>query len=157
MNKVSFGVFWQKISDYCVLGDTVFNQFNSILLPLYTLICANLDAEDIRAQSPTTPLSTEAMETLGDTVSASRTNPARLRGVGSLLPVWRDIATLVCPLLHSLALDLEFRVSILLKGPKGCGRRTASEGAASALGLNFIMFDCSELEVGPFCLSWKPT
>ena len=50
------------------------------------------------------------------------------------------------PLLHPAALGTDMRVSLLLHGPDGSGRRTAVRAAAAALGLHCICVTCHDLQ-----------
>ncbi|GMH35252.1 hypothetical protein BSKO_03120 [Bryopsis sp. KO-2023] len=102
--------------------------------------------EDIRGHRPTTPLSKQSLELLGDTTQAPELDFPKMEGVGAMLPLWRELAELICPLLHTLATDMEFRVSILLTGPAGCGKKTALDGACRALGLKLITVNCMDLK-----------
>lgn len=84
---------------------------------------------------------------LGSTFSSPFTEVVMVENVGPLLLLWREVAACVCPLLHSLAAELDFRVSILLKGPKGSGRTTAIQAAARALGMQIVVVNSIDLKV----------
>lgn len=55
----------------------------------------------------------------------------------------------LAPLLHPAALATDMRVSLLLHGPAGSGRRTAVRAAAAALGLHCITASCHDLQSAP--------
>lgn len=67
--------------------------------------------------------------------------------VGALLPLWRDIARIIAPLLHPYASQLKVRSSILLYGPDGAGKRTATSAAAVSLGMHHVSISCRDLRI----------
>mmetsp|Transcript_11157 Transcript_11157/g.31605 ORF Transcript_11157/g.31605 Transcript_11157/m.31605 type:complete len:561 (-) Transcript_11157:2392-4074(-) len=70
------------------------------------------------------------------------------RQVGPLLPTWRLAARILAPATHPAAAGFRLRVSVLLHGPAGSGRRCASQAAAAALGLHVVQRSAAELRGG---------
>lgn len=103
--------------------------------------------EDIKRRPPTLALPSPALLELGSTFTSSSSQVCLLKNVGPLLPLWKEVAACVCPVLHSLAAELDFRVSVLLRGPKGSGRTTAAQAAAKALGMQIVVINSIELKV----------
>ncbi|GAX82166.1 hypothetical protein CEUSTIGMA_g9594.t1 [Chlamydomonas eustigma] len=82
---------------------------------------------------------------LGDTVYEPRQGLVGLQGVaGPLRSTWKQVAKLMAPLLHPETKNLELKMSLLLHGPRGSGRRTAVRAAAAALGLHYIPISCHD-------------
>ncbi|KAK9844778.1 hypothetical protein WJX74_006793 [Apatococcus lobatus] len=82
---------------------------------------------------------------LGRSLAAAWHTQPCLPGLPYLLPAWRDIATILAPLVHQGARGRRVRVALLLAGPAGCGRTVAAAAAAAALGLHLIPFSCHDL------------
>ena len=68
-----------------------------------------------------------------------------LRFVGKLLSRWSDIATIIAPALHPAIRNLSWKISLLLHGPQGSGKKTAISAAAAALGCHAIWISCSDI------------
>ena len=66
--------------------------------------------------------------------------------VGRLMPVWREIALLASTVLHPATAAIPLRLSILVHGPPGSGRRTAVSAAAAALGCHYTMISARDIK-----------
>ncbi|CAD7703056.1 unnamed protein product [Ostreobium quekettii] len=108
-----------------------------------------VEAEEAKGstQMPAGPLlQPQSVKSLGWAANASWHVEPHLSGTGPVLPVWRQVAALVAPLVHTAVTSMEFRVSALLIGAEGSGRRTAVAAAAEALGLHLISLSCHDIK-----------
>ncbi|KAI8467615.1 MAG: hypothetical protein J3K34DRAFT_523599 [Monoraphidium minutum] len=86
------------------------------------------------------------MPLLGVHASAGWHPAPGLPGVcGPLLPVWREVARVMAPLMHPAAAGAPLRAAVLLHGPRGSGKQTAARAAAAALGMNFMAWSALEV------------
>eukprot|EP00884_Botryococcus_braunii_P001649 jgi/Botrbrau1/11485/Bobra.0360s0012.1 len=93
-------------------------------------------------QPPTTSLQPLG---LGRDIGAAWLEPAFLPGTGPLLPAWRQLASIIAPVMHQGAANAGVRVAVLITGPEGSGRTTAVKAAAAALGLQLLPFSALEV------------
>ena len=63
-------------------------------------------------------------------------------------PAVEQVCRLAAPLMHPSATQLRLRVSVLLKGPLGVGKRAVAQSVADALGMNIVIYNCHELAPG---------
>jgi peroxin-6 len=63
-------------------------------------------------------------------------------------PSVEKVCRVVAPLMHPSAAQLRLRVSVLLKGPVGVGKRGVAHAVADALGMNIVVYNCHELSSG---------
>ena len=82
---------------------------------------------------------------LGWTAQNAPGRDAELEYVGQLLPVWEDIAHVVACTIHPQSTAITMRPSIMLHGPNGAGKRTATKAAAAALGCHFVSLSCEDI------------
>lgn len=82
---------------------------------------------------------------LGWTAQNAPGRDAELEYVGQLLPVWEDVAHVVACTIHPQSTAITMRPSILLHGPNGAGKRTATKAAAAALGCHFVSLSCEDI------------
>ena len=82
---------------------------------------------------------------LGTTSQNAPGRDAELEHVGQLLPTWESIAHVVACTIHPQSTMITMRPAILLHGPHGAGKRTATRAAAAALGCHFISLSCEDI------------
>jgi len=82
---------------------------------------------------------------LGWTAQNAPGRDAELEYVGQLLSVWEDVAHVVACTIHPQSTAITMRPSILLHGPNGAGKRTATKAAAAALGCHFVSLSCEDI------------
>lgn len=57
----------------------------------------------------------------------------------------RHLASLLAPCLHPSAFSYKFKMTVLLHGPEGCGKRTVVRQVAKSLGLHVVEYNCYDL------------
>lgn len=57
----------------------------------------------------------------------------------------RHLASLLAPCLHPSAFSYKFKMTVLLHGPQGCGKRTVVRQVARSLGLHVVEYNCYDL------------
>ncbi|KAK1307677.1 Peroxisome biogenesis protein 6 [Acorus calamus] len=72
-----------------------------------------------------------------------------IRGPTRFMPLQKDtvkiLASVLTPPLCPSALSSKFRVSVLIDGPRGCGKRTIIRHVTQRLGLHVVEYSCHDL------------
>lgn len=66
--------------------------------------------------------------------------------VGELLPSWRYIAHPLATIMHPASKSLNLKLSMLIHGPSGAGKRTAISAAAAAVGFHTTFINCRDIK-----------
>ncbi|KAK1283540.1 Peroxisome biogenesis protein 6 [Acorus calamus] len=86
---------------------------------------------------------------LGGSVASAIPPDNLIRGPKRFTPLQKDtvkiLASVLTPPLCPSALSSKFRVSVLIDGPRGCGKRTIIRHVAQLLGLHVVEYSCHDL------------
>ena len=79
--------------------------------------------------------------------TCSMQQDAYLPFVGKLCPHWWRLALMLAPALHPDVPNLPWKMSLLIHGPSGCGKKTAISASAAALGCHIVWLSANDIVV----------